>query len=284
MQDPANKKSVIDACAVDGRKTLLADMKKGLNLCERSLKQYLETKRLKFPRFYFISNSALLDILSNGHDPQAIQKHLGDCFDNIKSLKFVIDENATKQAIQHAKDNNEEINEKLLTKYTNIASHMYSKDGDECVPIKDQFHCKGAAEDWLNDLVKKMKETLRFIMSKAKFSVEQWDLENPRTKWLYNYPAQVALTASQIIWTEEVESQFKAVADGNEQAMKEYAKLLHDRLNDLIGLVLDLNMTHEDRVKVITLITVDVHNRDVVNYLIEDKTQKVLNHLPGKSK
>lgn len=37
-----------------------------LNICEKALADYLETKRLVYPRFYFISSADLLDILSNG--------------------------------------------------------------------------------------------------------------------------------------------------------------------------------------------------------------------------
>ena len=36
------------------------------------LKDYLETKRIAFPRFYFVAPADLLDILSKGSDPQAI--------------------------------------------------------------------------------------------------------------------------------------------------------------------------------------------------------------------
>ena len=33
---------------------------------------YLETKRIAFPRFYFVAPADLIDILSKGSDPQAI--------------------------------------------------------------------------------------------------------------------------------------------------------------------------------------------------------------------
>lgn len=38
-----------------------------------SLQDYLETKRLVFARFYFLSNEDLLDILANNKNPNAIQ-------------------------------------------------------------------------------------------------------------------------------------------------------------------------------------------------------------------
>lgn len=40
-----------------------------LELCEKALADYMESKRRKFPRFYFVSTADLLDILSNGNNP-----------------------------------------------------------------------------------------------------------------------------------------------------------------------------------------------------------------------
>lgn len=36
------------------------------------LQDYLETKRVAFPRFYFVAPADLLDILSKGSNPQLI--------------------------------------------------------------------------------------------------------------------------------------------------------------------------------------------------------------------
>jgi dynein heavy chain len=50
----------------------LEKIQDNLVLCEKALAEYLETKRLAFPRFYFVSSADLLDILSNGNNPSVV--------------------------------------------------------------------------------------------------------------------------------------------------------------------------------------------------------------------
>ena len=74
-------------------------MHRELEKCEKALNEYLEIKKGIFPRFYFVSNAALLDILSNGNNPPKIMPHIGSVFDGIGDLDLCQSENQMKMAL-----------------------------------------------------------------------------------------------------------------------------------------------------------------------------------------
>jgi len=66
--------NVVQATNQEGLSDQLDGLQQQLILCEKALAEYLETKRLAFPRFYFVSSADLLDVLSNGNEPEMVTK------------------------------------------------------------------------------------------------------------------------------------------------------------------------------------------------------------------
>lgn len=214
-----------------------------LILCEKALNNYLETKRLVYPRFYFISSTDLLDILSNGNDAEAVGKHLTKLYDSIKRLKY----NANSP----------------------MALGMLSKDHNEYVGFSAECNCTGKVEDWLNRVTDVMRYTLNRLFAQ---SIDAYE-EKARDAWVFDWPAQVALCITQIWWSIEIGHVFRKVEEGYENAMKDYQRKQIMQLNALINSLLG-ELSGGDRQKIMTICTIDVHSRDVVAKMI---TQKVTN-------
>lgn len=81
MSSFANNPIAKDTCLVDGLVDRINSMDERLEKIQKSLDQYLEKKRMVFPRFYFVSDDDLLEILGQSKDPLAVQKHIKKCFE-----------------------------------------------------------------------------------------------------------------------------------------------------------------------------------------------------------
>ncbi len=85
MREAPALTSVVEACGREGRAERLDALLEGLETCEKALQDYLETKRVAFPRFYFVAPADLLDLLSKGSDPQAILRRAAASFGVLQS-------------------------------------------------------------------------------------------------------------------------------------------------------------------------------------------------------
>ena len=241
----------VKVCSIEGRYEALRSMSEKLEMCQKSLKEYLDIKKKVFPRFYFVSSVALLDILANGTNPPKIMPYLGDCYDSLANLDFVTLEDGKKSS-------------KTVNK-------MIAKDG-EVVQLHENFTMNGEVEVYLNRLTESMRKSLKVILSDAIEKAVNWDIDTPRHEWLFNYPAQLCITGTQIYWTDETQLALEEYEGGQEDAVKRYLQTCNTRLSALIQLVLG-DLSSADRTKIISLITMDVHSRDVVDGLITQKTE-----------
>ncbi|XP_051927996.1 dynein heavy chain 9, axonemal [Hippocampus zosterae] len=238
--------NVVEATNKPGLFDKLENIQCRLSLCEKALADYLDIKRLAFPRFYFISSADLLDILSNGTNPHQVQRHLSKLFDSMAKMLFEADEKGTP---------------------SKTGLGMYSKE-DEYVPFNQPCDCSGQVEVWLNQVLESMRSTVRHEMTESVATYE----DKPREQWLFDYPAQVALTCTQIWWTSDVGMAFARLEEGNDGALKEFYKKQVSQLNTLISMLIG-QLSPGDRQKVMTICTIDVHARDVVAKMIAQKVE-----------
>ena len=88
MASTAKNPICVEACSTDNRHSVLQMLSEKLDHCQKSLSEYLESKRNAFPRFFFVSDDELLSVLGSS-DAQSIQQHLLKLFTNCARLDFV---------------------------------------------------------------------------------------------------------------------------------------------------------------------------------------------------
>ncbi|XP_077994098.1 dynein axonemal heavy chain 6-like [Glandiceps talaboti] len=234
-----------------------------LDQIQKCLEAYLESKRVIFSRFYFLSNDELLEILSQTRNPQAVQPHLRKCFDAIARLEFGSDV-VPKSSDGKATPSQETTASKPSD---NDILAMLSPENEK-VGLGKGLKARGNVEDWLGKVEEAMVSSLRRLTKNALADYER----RPREEWVVCHASQVVLTVSQIVWAREIteilEGDFdrlEAIADFEQQCFK--------NLNQLAGLVRG-ELTKLARSIIGALITIDVHARDIVTEMVRGKVDQ----------
>lgn len=91
-----------------------------------------------------------------------------------------------------------------------------------------------------------------------------------RIDWMLLYQGMVVLAGNQVWWTWEVEDVFQKVKKGDKQALKNYAKKMHQQIDELVTRITQ-PMKKNDRSKINTVLIIDVDARDIVDNFVRDR-------------
>eukprot|EP00644_Phytophthora_capsici_P004659 jgi/Phyca11/7444/fgenesh1_pm.PHYCAscaffold_19_\ len=238
---------VLTSGTFPGIKETLQQHNMHLDKIQKNLEDYLETKRMAFPRFYFLSNDELLEILAQSKNPQAVQPHLRKCFENLVKLDFGDVPGSVDKMAKYLSEN-------------------------ERVPLGKNLKARGNVEDWLKALEGSMKQSIYKLM---KAGLVDYD-SKARSAWVCDHPGQVVATVAQMTWARSTEEALNS-ENPVEEMNAWYKRNLYE-LNELIVKIRG-DLSSLKRKVIVALVTTDVHARDIVESLWTEKVDSVGNFI-----
>ena len=242
----------------------LTSISNELAKCQKGLNNFIAEKRKVFPRFYFLTMEELLDILANGNNPILLFKE--------KNYMSKVVQAADKLQMREDGDRP-------------IIESMNASVGKETVTFVNDSKCKlvGKVEIYLQDILRIVYKTLKESAMKSwkDFQVniindiakEGEKASDKKVNWIETTYAQNVLLASASGWVKGTEERFRRIEAKDHDAMKQFLKDVIANLTSFIKLVQG-ELKGPTRRKVMCLITMETHNRDIIDRLVVSEVTK----------
>lgn len=245
MQETVTNPGVLKVAEREDLLPSLQQSNHDLETIQKGLNDYLETKRLYFPRFFFLSNDELLEILAETKDPLRVQPHLKKAFDGISQLEF--QENLDITAMLSPEM------EKVPFPYEKIEQNLINPNNSG-----------GNVEVWLEEVETAMRKSVAFHLDESIVDYPTKD----RLLWVQQWPGQVVLAVNQTMWTQQTEQALSS--DKGPAALSDHLQMLRSELLRTVELVRG-ELPKLIRITLGALVVMDVHNRDTIAELVELK-------------
>lgn len=258
-----NDPNVVRGTRRDGLMDQLNGMNTDLEVIQKSLEGFLEDRRRVFPRFYFLSNDDLLEILGHTKEPMKVQPHLRKCFEGLYRLSL--------KTVRHRI----------------VAEGMFSSDG-EFVAFTPAVPVEGlSVETWLRRVELKMREMMqkRINLTLDDLQKNVFDSKKPIVRdnlkaWAERNEGQSLITSASINWTlltelaimEYGEMHSNGLALQRRKASPLYK--VYKRWKGLIKKYCQLVRQPQSRMqrnKLVAVITIEVHSRDILRQLLASR-------------
>eukprot|EP00796_Vickermania_ingenoplastis_P000185 gene187-100_t len=238
----------------------LNTMNADLEMIQKSLEGFLEERRRVFPRFYFLSNDDLLEILGHTKEPEKVQPHLRKCFEGVYQLSMKSVRNRI------------------------VAEGMSSADG-ESVPFSPSVQIEGlSVEVWLRRIENKMRETVqKFVIDSLQYFQDNvYDSRRPVNreqlkKWVEKHEGQALITSSCINWTYQAELAIVEYGDLHANGLALLRRKaspiykVYKKWKNMIRKYCQMVRQPQSRLqrnKLVSLVTIEVHSRDILRHIL----------------
>ncbi|OWZ22446.1 Dynein heavy chain [Phytophthora megakarya] len=159
----------------------LTTMVDQLERCQKALADFLEEKRSRMPRFYFIGDEDLLEILGQAQNPAVIQSHLKKLYQGVYRVEF------------------SEQQDQIVA--------MLSSAGER-VELHTSVAVTINVEEWLETFTDEMRRTIRVLTAQC---------VNANAPDYHAFPSQVLCLTEQIRFCSQAEA---AIKNGGVQELK----------------------------------------------------------------
>jgi dynein heavy chain len=218
LQQAWKTKSVKITCQEVSLLEKLHLIEKKQDECKKRLSEFLNGKRRQFPRFFFMSESDILGLLSNSSQPAVVLKSIDKVLLSIKELNLATVLIKTKSEIQ-------------------VISFV-SGVGSEIVKFEPPVRISGKVEVYLNSVLNGQIVTLANSLQE---SLGRYPTMS-RIQWLMNKdnddhpidPSQIMLLVANIDFCNSVEKGMIGESEGNMNSM---ANLMADNIMQVTNLI-----------------------------------------------